>query len=160
MRKNNGSKTDGQTSAAGDLLRHIRREHCVNDEATGEPLNSGLDDLKRAVHRVETNLGMLARSISLRRGADEAERQTTSTAAVPGPAAPSDLPLWMNARDIEAKIGLTVQRLTEFHRQGYVRKAKLGGSRQAAGLYNARDVLDALERIAAGYLPRKKRKSG
>lgn len=113
-------------------------------------------DIQRALHRIETHLGLLSRSFMLRQVSNE------SIAADPGSPSPltvntSELPVWLNARDIEEKIGLRTARLKELHQQGYVRKAKLGQERQAASLYFVPDILEALHRIASGYLPRKKR---
>lgn len=67
------------------------------------------------------------------------------------------LPVWIDVKDVKEKTGLTEERLRQLVRAGYVRRAKLGESRQAASLYRTENILDALGRISRGLEPRKKR---
>lgn len=66
------------------------------------------------------------------------------------------LPLWADAKLVLQRIGLPRQRLIEQARAGHVRSVKFSETRQAARLYHTGDVLDAMDRLAAGAQPRRR----
>ena len=69
------------------------------------------------------------------------------------------LPQYAPHRLINAHvIYLPASRLRQWADQGHVRSLKLGDSQQSARLFNVQDVQDAVERIAQGYEPRKRRR--
>jgi hypothetical protein len=119
-------------------------------------MTAGIPAVQRELHSMATKLGRVEQELSLLK----VSREISPPSAVPAPIAVhpvSVLADWADARAIHERVGLTVARLKEFHNKGWVRRAKLGESRSSAALYCTIDVSEALQRIAAGCAPRKKR---
>lgn len=62
-------------------------------------------------------------------------------------------PKWVDIKDGESLFAVPSKTIKEWASQGYVRKAKLGPTFQSRTIYNADDLNDALNRIAAGKSP-------
>ena len=69
------------------------------------------------------------------------------------------LPRYVTLKIIQARIApISRKQLNSWVIAGHVRSVKLGESRQAGRLYNSQDVVDALDRLAVGRLPRVRRR--
>ena len=119
------------------------------------------DGIDQGVRQELRSLKMLVGMLSMKLSTMQALREVPETAPPPpieSKAQPApELPQWADARAIEERVGLRVARLYQWVRSGWVRKAKLGETRQAGALYCVDDIREALQRIAGGMAPRKKR---
>jgi len=112
-----------------------------------------LDNIEKGLQRLQSVIGGLAQSISLlhcRMGAGMGNAVSEPT-KMPVRVA---LPVWMRSAQVEELIGLREHRLKQMAGNGHVRRCKLGASIQSCCLYRSSDVLDAMERICLGLLPR------
>ena len=67
--------------------------------------------------------------------------------------------IYLTHREIKSQCGsVSSDWLRQWVGRGFVRSIKVGTHRQSGRLYNLHDVQDVLDRLAAGYTPRKKRR--
>lgn len=60
---------------------------------------------------------------------------------------------WISVSQVKALYQIDARRLKDWVEQGYVRKAKLGETLQAAAAYAVEDIEDVLNRLAHGLAP-------
>lgn len=69
------------------------------------------------------------------------------------------IPLWATAASIRRNHAeLNAAFLRDAARQGLIRTSKTGATQQAARLYHVQDVLDMLDKLSRGEIPRKRRR--
>ena len=112
--------------------------------------------IQRAVHSMSIQVGQLAQAASLQKIAADVPKNPIWEEAGLRMVRKDELPLWMTAREISRKIGIPEQRLRRLSNDGYVRKTKFGNSRQSGVRFNRDDLLEAIDLISRGKMPRKK----
>jgi hypothetical protein len=66
------------------------------------------------------------------------------------------LPIYANARNVKASIGVGYKLLMRLVSIGAVRSFKEGNMKQSARLFRSQDILDAMERLSIGKAPLKR----
>ena len=131
----------------------------VRDDALIATILEVVKKLERSNARMEARVAYISENLALQRAAEDLAPLVPQVKQLPKPIDPAELRMYLSAADIEEKIALPEKHLRLFHTAGYVRSWKIGESRQGIRKYRVSDVLEALARLEAGLLPRKKRKA-
>ncbi len=118
-----------------------------------------LKKLERSNARVEARVAFISENLALQKAAEDLAPLVPQVKQLPKPVDPAELPMYLSTADIEEKIRLPEKHLRQFIAAGYVRSWKIGESRQGIRKHRVADVLEALARLEAGLVPRKKRKA-